>query len=480
MAVSRAQQKGGMLFAVITFAALFIIATTAAVVFYLRSETFRKETATLRDDMSELATDAERRNIPKIVGAKKPRQTRLGAMVEHLDEAVSLIIGPVAEDAPADVKLETAKTAVETTLAQVSEDLAETDAANGNPGLVRVVQILKLNLDNATDAAIAIDQQLQHVQKLFDQAKLAEREKEKQLHEQMRVFAHEAQQVEQSFDQLQQQMQDDTDHQIQMLTEKLENAEQQVKAKQQQVLRSEAELKQSEQRREYYQDQLDAIKPRPDSDIQAFKADGKILSVDSRNKIVFINIGNEDHVYRGLTFSVYDKNMPVPRDGKPKAEIEVFDVQRSISVARVVSQESKQPLVPDDIVANLIWDTEATNVFVVVGEFDFDGDSLADYDGTAKVIGLVEKWGGTVAEEISVETDFVVLGKAPTILARPTHEQLEMDPMAVEKYQASLQKHEDYQIIEQQSKALSIPIFNLDRFLYFIGYKTLATADSAF
>jgi len=480
MAVSRVQQKGSMLFAVITFVALFIIATTAAVVFYLRSETFRKDAQTLRDEMSEFATDAERRNIPKIVGVKKPRQTRLGAMVEYLDQAVSLIIGPAAEDTPADVKLETAQTAVETILAQVSADLEETDAATGNPGLVRVVQILKQNLDNASDAAIAIDQQLQHVQKLFDQAKIAEKEKEKRLQEQMRVFANEAQQVEQSFDQLQDQMQEDLDHQIQLITEKLENAEQQVKAKQQQVLRSEAELKQSEQRRKYYQDQLDAIKPRPDSDIQAFKADGKILSVDSRNKIVFINIGNEDHVYRGLTFSVYDKNMPIPRDGKPKAEIEVFDVQKSISVARIVSQESNQPLVPEDIVANLIWDPEATNVFVVIGEFDFDGDGLADYDGTAKVIGLVEKWGGSVAREISVETDFVVLGKAPTILARPTHEQLEMDPMAVEKYQASLQKHEDYQRIEQQSKALSIPIFNLDRFLYFIGYKTLSTADSAF
>jgi hypothetical protein len=245
-------------------------------------------------------------------------------------------------------------------------------------------------------------------------------------------------------------------------------------------LRSEAELKQSEQRRKYYQDQLDAIKPRPDSDVQAFKADGKILSVDNRNKIVFINIGSEDHVYRGLTFSVYDKNMPIPKDGKPKAEIEVFDVQKGISVARIVSQESKQPLVADDIVANLIWDRDAANVFVVTGEFDFDGDGLVDYDGTTKVIGLVEKWGGTVAKEISVETDFVVLGNEPKILTKPTHEQLEMDPMAIEKYEESLTKHEDYQRIRQQSEMLSIPIFNLDRFLYFVGYKTLSTADSAF
>ncbi len=479
MAVARAQQKGSMLFAVITFAALFIIATVAAVVFYLRSETFRKEASSLRTEMSEFATDSERRNITKIVGVKKTRQTRIGAMTEYLDEAISLIMGP-AEDASADIKLETAQNTVDTTLTQLSDDLAETDAATGNPGLVRVIQILKQNLDNTSEAAVAIDQQLQHVQKLFDQAKLAEKEKEKQLQKQMQILAQEAQQTEQSFDQMQEQLQEDADRQVQMISEKLEKADQQVSAKQQQLLRSQAELKQSEQRRQYYQDQLDAIKPQPDSDVQAYKADGKILSVDSRNKIVFINIGSEDRVYRGLTFSVYDKNMPIPKDGKPKAEIEVFDVQRGISVARVISQESKQPLVADDIVANLIWDKDAANVFVITGEFDFDGDGLADYDGTSKVIGLVEKWGGTVAKEISVETDFVILGNAPKILARPTHEQLEMDPMAIEKYEESLQQHENYQRIQQQSKTLSIPIFNLDRFLYFIGYKTLSTADIAF
>jgi hypothetical protein len=85
MAIARVEQKGGMLFAVITFAALFIIATVAAVVFYLKSETYRDEAVSLRDEMSEIATDTQRRNLPRIVGAKKSRQTRIGAMDEYLD-----------------------------------------------------------------------------------------------------------------------------------------------------------------------------------------------------------------------------------------------------------------------------------------------------------------------------------------------------------------------------------------------------------
>ncbi len=480
MAVSRTQQKSSMLSAVIALAALFLIALAIAVFLYLRSETYKKEALSLQTDISELATDAQRRNITKIVGAKKPRQTHLQAMDEYLKQAVSFIIGPAEEDSPADVKLDAATNAVDTIMAQISEDLAGTDAATENVGLVRVIRILKKNLDDTAETTLAIDRELQNIQILFDQAKLAEKEKEKQLHKQMHLLSQGARQVEESFDQLQLQLQDDMEQRIQTISEKLEKADQQIRAKQQQLLKTEAELKQSEQRRKYYQDQLDAIKPRPDSDVQAFKADGKILSVDSRNKIVFINIGSEDRVYRGLTFSVYDKSTPIPKDGKPKAEIEVFDVQKDVSIARVISQENKQPLMPDDIVANLIWDRNATNVFVVTGEFDFDDDGLADYDGTVKVVGLVEKWGGKVVKEISIETDFVILGKAPTILARPTHEQLEMDPMAIEKYEESLQNYEDYQRILQQSETLSIPIFNLDRFLYFVGYKTLSTTDSAF
>ena len=480
MAVVRVQQKGGMFFAVITFAALFIIATVAAVVLYLRSETYRKEADALRSEMSELATDSERRNLPKIVGAKKSRQTRFGALIEYLDEAVAMIIGPAAEESPADVKMETARNAVDNAMDQVSEDLVDTDAATGNPGLVRVVQVLKQSLDNTTETAIAVDAQLQHVQQLFDQAKQAEIEKEKQLREQMQTIAREAQQVEQSFDELEQKIQDDADLKVESITSKLELADQQVKSKQQQLLRIEAELKQSEQRRQYYQDQLDSIKPRPDEDVQAYKADGKILSVDSRNKLVFIDIGSSDKAYRGLTFSVYDKNIPIPKDGKPKAEIEVFDTQQDISVARIVSHESNQPIVPGDIVVNLIWDKDETNVFVIAGEFDFNGDGVGDYNGRSKIVDLVERWGGKVADEISVETDFVVLGSPPKILTRPTHEQLEMDPLAVEKYEESLREYENYQKIREQSEILSIPIFNLDRFLYFVGYKTISTTDSAF
>jgi hypothetical protein len=57
---------------------------------------------------------------------------------------------------------------------------------------------------------------------------------------------------------------------------------------------------------------------------------------------------------------------------------------------------------------------------------------------------------------------------------------MEVDPMAMEKYEASLKKLTSYKEIQERAQTLSIPVFNLERFLYFIGYKTLSARPDAF
>ena len=72
---------------------------------------------------------------------------------------------------------------------------------------------------------------------------------------------------------------------------------------------------------ELTQQKLRALVPAPDSDVPAYQPDGKVISIDSQTQIVHLNLGSNDRVYRGLTFSIYDKNMPIPKDGKGKAEM---------------------------------------------------------------------------------------------------------------------------------------------------------------
>ena len=275
-------------------------------------------------------------------------------------------------------------------------------------------------------------------------------------------------------------MEKTADQRVQALMDQLDAEKANARATRQQLLKTQAEFKIAQKRMELTSEQLEKIRPLPDIEVAAFVPDAKIILIDPQTNIVHLNIGSDDRVYRGLTFSVYDKNMPIPKDGQGKAEIEVFNVEEKISAAQIVRSEKKRPIVMDDIAANLIWDSYKMNVFVVTGEFDLDGDGNIDFNGDDKIKSLVEKWGARVSDSISIDTDFVILGSAPAVPKKPTFEELEVYPMAMEKYQLSVQKLDKYNQITEQAKTLSIPIFNTDRFLNMVGYKQRSKRPGAF
>ncbi|MGA2092430.1 MAG: BRCT domain-containing protein [Sedimentisphaerales bacterium] len=140
----------------------------------------------------------------------------------------------------------------------------------------------------------------------------------------------------------------------------------------------------------------------------------------------------------------------------------------------------KNPIVVDDIVANLIWDSVKTNTFVVAGDFDLNGDNKIDPQAIDKIKMLVEKWGGKVDGTVTVNTDFVILGTPPEVGRKPTLEEAEASPNANAKYEESVKRLAEYKQIQSQAETLSIPILNADRFLYFIGYKTQSIRPGAF
>ena len=610
-----------MLYTVITFVGLFIVSTVVAVIFYLQAEKHRTEAATLQSQMDELANSAELRKIGAIVGAKQPRKSRLGTMVDYLDGTVSLIIGGLPEDTSAEVKVDTTNRKVKDILellaqqhlaiepniptneniepnaptnelvellanqqfSAVTEDFNETlknelppekleeawkatinqmgpfkkqiglrtekeadydivsvtcefekghldikvvyndekqiaglfivptpaevlESYKQTPeivtqqtpeivtqqqpyieiddpntiGLVRVIEKLKAKLDNTTNAALVLQEQFERLKNRFDDAMEATREKEQALLAEKEKYQQQVNEIKKDYNDLKTMMQQTSEQQVRTLMAQLDEERDNRKKLSQQLLKTEAELTTAEERIKRAQEKLHALVPSPDSEIAAYKPDGKIILIDDAAKTVHINIGSDDHVYRGLTFWVYEKIMPVPKDGEGKAEIEVFNVGKNISAARIISSKPKNPIIVGDIVANLIWDSDKTNVFVVAGGFDLNGDGNIDDEAADKIKALIVKWGGKVADEISIDTDFLVLGTTPTVRKKPTFEQMEVDPMAMEKYEASLKKLTSYKEIQARAQTLSIPVFNLERFLYFIGYKTLSARRDAF
>jgi hypothetical protein len=288
---------------------------------------------------------------------------------------------------------------------------------------------------------------------------------------------------------------------------------------------------------------LQQIKASPDQEVAAYKPDGKVILIDEQAGVVRLDIGTDDHVYRGLTFSVYDRNAPIPKSGVGKAEVEVFDIDKNTSSARIIPslsfedrlrevqaeftdvkdisnimlilekpykeriqdfeelagksdkrlrilnnlsaaheqrQSKKRPIAEGDIVANLIWDSNKKNVFVVAGEFDLNGDGIKDDNAVDKIKALIKEWGGEITDTVSIETDFIVLGSPPQLPPKPSSEDLEKDPTAERRYTEAQAKLDNYNEVQSKAQVLWIPVFTYERFLYFIGYKEKINKSGAF
>jgi len=482
MPAGKRKQTSAILYTLVTFVGLFIIATTLAIIYYVKFEEQRRTANDKVRDLAEMVTEPDWRNRGSIVGAKKTEETYLGKMVDYLDKMVSSIVGPLGQlgDTSAEVKVDTTDKKVRDTLGLAQEYINLENTDPNRTGLIPVIEKLQAQLDRTINEKDNLQGQLNEQEQRFDDATIATREKEKQLEADKEKYHAEVIDAKQKYEELKVLVQKTSDERVQILIDQLEEERANLKELNDELLKTQAELNMTQDRMKHALDQLQQIKPSPDREVAAYKPDGKIILIDDQAQVVHLNIGTDDRVYRGLTFSVYDRNAHIPKDGQGKAEVEVFGVAKNISAARITHSQKKNPIALDDIVANLVWDSDKTNIFVVAGEFDLNGDGIIDRNAIDKIITLIEKWGGKVADTISVDTDFLVLGGPPQVPPKPTFEDLEVDPMADEKYEAALQRFNRYKEVQSQAEALWIPIFQYERFLYFIGYKEQINKPGAF
>jgi hypothetical protein len=460
-----------MLYTLITFVGLFIATTTVAVIYYVKAEEYKTGGADLQREINNLATDRERQALGTIVGTKLPNETWLGTMVNYLDKTVTLIAGGVPESTSAEVKVNNSNTETANSLKLAQEHIT---IGTGDPnltGLVQIVQGLKAELDKTIKEKLDVQKQLEDRETRFQNADKANFEKEQTLLAEKDKLLQQVADDKQKQDELSALLEQTTSEQVQTLRDQLQQTRDDLKALNDEMLKTQEELKLAQNYLKSEKDKLSKIEPGPDHEILAYKPDGKIILIDDQAQVVHLNIGIDDHVYQGLTFTVYDRGTSVPEDGKGKAEIEVFDVAKTYSAARIIQSELRKPILQGDIIANLIWDSSRTNMFVIAGDFDLDNDGMIDYNGDEKIKALIEKWGGKVADTISIDTNFLVLGKQPQVLRKPTLDEQDIDPRAMETYNASLQRLSRYNGLRDQAMSLWIPVITYDRFLYFIGYK---------
>ncbi|MHC5059757.1 MAG: hypothetical protein ACYTFK_01550 [Planctomycetota bacterium] len=477
MPAGKAMHSNTMLYTVLIFVGFFLVAAVCAVFFYVKADDYAAQRDDMAGQLGKLATDREVRELSKTVGKPVSGKTVLGTMAEYLDEMVSAVTGELAEGETAAVRVNNAKMRINEATELLGDDAASAHGPGG-ADLLGLITLLKDELEATRGAAGNMEDLLNETHRNLDVAQQNWLAEEGRLIAEKNRYQASADEIQAKYDELKGLMQQSANDQIKIYMDRAKNAEDKLKQKNQEAQKLQAQMTQTKESLQEALSKLEEIKPRPDTAVEAYKADAKIIDIDRQTEVVYLDIGSSDHVYRGLTFSVYDKNVPIPQDGKGKAEIEVFHVTEDISAARINSSLKKNPIVHEDIVANLIWDSKTSNVLVVAGDFDFDLDGQLDQDGKDKVNRLVERWGGRLTDDVSINTDFVVLGEVPRLMERPTREDIELNPMVDQLYQQSVARAEAYNNILSSANRLGVPIFNQSKFMYLIGYESLASKSS--
>jgi len=204
--------------------------------------------------------------------------------------------------------------------------------------------------------------------------------------------------------------------------------------------------------------------------------DGYINSVASTD-IVYINLGEGDHIVPGMTFEVYSRREGLPKqddlmsaDDMPAgiASIEVAEVLSGVSQCRVIKTQIGQHIAEGDLIANLVYDRNTKYNLVVYGDFDLAQSGKPRSSDKQKIEALITQWGGQIQKDINVDTDFVVMGAEPKV-ENFTADELN-DPLTRQIQEDQKTAYDAYQAELEKAEKLGIPIMNQNRFLYFCGY----------
>jgi len=288
--------------------------------------------------------------------------------------------------------------------------------------------------------------------------------------------------------------QGDVDTQRDELAKRLEEAQNraasEIRQRENEIKRLENELTKRDLRIKEILQQLKQETPEvPDG---TDSVDGKIVAVNRDENLVYVNLGQRDHLVLGMTFEVFDaeRGVQIDQNGdlRGKASIEIVDMGDQTATARIARESYSRPVLANDVIANLVYDKNRTYKFYVFGDFDLDGDgksTLADHD---QVVNLIEQWGGKVVDPrdrqrrltallgkeaaskntLPLDTDFVIVGEEPE-LPQPVPPGTR-DPQVIKAAIQAKQKWDAYMQLRNEADSLSVPLMSQNRFLSLIGY----------
>jgi hypothetical protein len=234
--------------------------------------------------------------------------------------------------------------------------------------------------------------------------------------------------------------------------------------------------------------------------------DGRVVRVNGASGEVYINLGEADRISPGMPFTAYDPRTGV-RFGSDEAamgdgSLEVISVGKTSSICRITHTTKDHAIQNGDLISNIVYHNDKNRKyhFVVAGDFDLDGDGVFTAAERDRLIVLIKRWGGEVDNNVTSQTDYLVLGAkpkapflqdngapaaepaaAPADATAPATEAAERAPAAAAAPAAPAtvvggvgetrsKEQSRYEDLEVAAKQLAIPVLNANRFLAMVGY----------
>jgi hypothetical protein len=200
--------------------------------------------------------------------------------------------------------------------------------------------------------------------------------------------------------------------------------------------------------------------------------DGRIAAINPADREVTIDIGRQQKVTLGMTFTVYgsaDQISVDPATGnytRGKATVEVIRIGDRTATARVLTERQGNPIVRSDVIVNAIYDPNKVFKFVVYGNFDANRDGVSTPGEADDLIDMIRRWGGQVVDDLAPDVDFVILGSRPVVPPPPPST---ADIPVLSEWQRLDRMAKRYDDLFNNARDSAIPVLNQNRLFYLIG-----------
>jgi hypothetical protein len=196
----------------------------------------------------------------------------------------------------------------------------------------------------------------------------------------------------------------------------------------------------------------------------ATPVDGTIVAYDWRTRRGTIDLGARDRVKTGYEFDVYALRPGPDRPDKRlhHGRARLIAVYPETSLFVVTEMNPDNPVIRGDHVSSQLYDETRHKTFVIKGWFPPNGEFTAE-----AIAALIRRDGGVVQDELTLDTDYLILGQTGNaaltdpgadVPAEPPAEQLAgLSPEAQEKVKEAFQAF-------QQARHFYVTVLSLDKF----------------